>query len=579
MITIVKDKTKKLYNSEHSLFVSFPFSYELVAIVKSSPIRLFDPTSKFWELPVNQLNMLTCAFAQSGYTYEYIDKVSEENNELQSIQTEYRSLDLPEDVEFKTEPHEYQKYAVAYGLQHDSFLLGDKMGLGKTKEMLDLAVYRKKRGDIKRCLVICGVNTLKYNWLSEIKKHTDEDGWILGTRYDKHGKPVVKGTKEKLEDLDNLPNCTFIITNVETLRISEGTGRSRDFTFVNKVNELVKQGEIGMILLDEAHKCRNVQSQQGKALLKLNAPYKIPMSGTFFYNSPLDLYVPLAWIDEENHSYWQYKNYYCILGGFNNAEILGTKNLDKLKTTLDRCMLRRTTEEVLDLPPKNRITELVEMSDNQTKIYNAVIQMLREDVDKIKASNNPLAQFIRLRQATGYTGILSSTIEESAKLDRMEELVEEITMDGSKVVIFSQWEQITSEAKKRLEKYNPLYITGKTSDFDRDVAREMFQTDDIHKVIIGTSGAMGTGITLTRASTAIFLDSPWTMSEKEQNEDRIYRIGTTQSVNIITLVCKDTIDEKIEEIVYGKGKMGDYLLDGKLRKDKVDEFVKSILWG
>lgn len=579
MITIVKDKTKKLYNSENSLFVSFPFSYEIISIIKSSPIRLFDPTTKVWELPVSQLNMLSDAFTQNGYTYEYIDKLTEENNILQSTQTKYRSLDLPEDIEFKTEPHEYQKYAVAYGLKHNSFLLGDKMGLGKTKEMLDLAVYRKKRGDIKRCLVICGVNTLKYNWLSEIKKHTNENGWILGTRYNKNCKPVVKGTKEKLEDLDKLPDCTFIITNVETLRISESAGRTRKFIFVDKINELVKQGEIGMILLDEAHKCRNVQSQQGKALLRLNAPYKIPMSGTFFYNSPLDLYVPLSWIGEENHSYWQYKNYYCIMGGFNNSEILGTKNLDKLKITLDRCMLRRTTEEVLDLPPKNRITELIEMSDNQTKIYNAVIQMLREDVDKIKTSNNPLAQFIRLRQATGYTGILSSTIEESAKLDRMEELVEEITMEGGKVVIFSQWEQITVEAKKRLEKYNPLYITGKTSDYDRDIAREMFQTDDIHKVIIGTSGAMGTGITLTRASTAIFLDSPWTMSEKEQNEDRIYRIGTTQSVNIITLVCKDTIDEKIEDIVYGKGEMGDYLLDGKLKKDKVDEFVESILWG
>ena len=579
MVTIVKDRTKKLYNSEKSLFVTFPFDYDIVMIIKNSPIRLFDPVTKAWELPENQLNRLTNVLTQSGYAYEYIDKSTEQVRKQVTEQVEYEPLDLPDDVEFKTTPHEYQKYAVEYGLKHDSFLLGDKMGLGKTKEMLDLAVYRKKRGDIKRCLVICGVNTLKYNWLAEIKKHTNENGWILGTRYDKKGKPIVKGTKEKMEDLDNLPDCTFIITNVETLRISEKVGRSRDFTFVNKINELVKRGEIGMVLVDEAHKCRNIQSQQGKALLKLNAPYKVPMSGTFFYNSPLDLYVPLSWIGEENHSYWQYRNYYCILGGFNNAEVLGTKNLDKLKETLNRCMLRRTTEEVLDLPPKNRITELVEMTDNQTKVYNAVIQMLREDVDKIKASNNPLAQFIRLRQATGYTGILSSTVEESAKLDRMEELVEEITMDGGKVVIFSQWEQITAEAKKRLEKYNPLYITGKTSDYDRDVAREMFQTDDIHKVIIGTSGAMGTGITLTRASTAIFLDSPWTMSEKEQNEDRIYRIGTTQSVNIITLVCKDTIDEKIEDIVYGKGEMGDYLLDGKLKKDKVDEFVKSILWG
>lgn len=574
MIKIAIRPSDKVYSSTNSVFVSFPFSYEILSVVKNRKVRLYNPETKEWEIPETDFDSLTSSFDNLGYTYT----IENQNTSITEQKPQYTPYELPDDIEFKTNPYEYQKYAVAYGLNHNSFLLGDKMGLGKTKEVLDIAVYRKKRGDIKRCLVICGVNTLKHNWLAEIQTHTNEKGWILGTRYNKNSKPVVKGSKEKMEDLEHLPDCTFIITNVETLRLNEKNERTRDFIFVDKINELVNRGEIGMIVVDEAHKCRNVQSQQGKALLKLNAPYKIPMSGTFFYNSPLDLFVPLSWIGKETHSFWQYKNYYCILGGFNNSEVIGTKNLETLKNTLSQCMLRRTTEEVLDLPAKNRITELVEMTENQTKVYNAVIQMLREDVDKIKTSNNPLAQFIRLRQATGYTGILSSTVEESAKLDRMEELVEEIIQNNEKVVIFSQWEQITAEAKNRLQKYNPLYITGKTNDYDRNVAREMFQTDDIHKVIIGTSGAMGTGITLTRAKTAIFLDSPWTMSEKEQNEDRIYRIGTTQSVNIITLVCKDTIDEKIEDIVYGKGEMGDYLLDGKLKKDKVDDFVKSILW-
>ena len=576
MVKIVKAKSEKLYTNDFSLFVSFPFSYEVLNIVKNRRIRMYNPDTKVWEIPEIDFNMLTSALTEAGYNYVFTDKSAETEKEQPKV---YEPLHLPEDVEFKTEPYEYQKYAVAYGLNHDNFLLGDTMGLGKTKEMLDLAVYRKKKGLIKRCLIICGVNTLKYNWLSEIKKHTNEEGWILGTRYDKKGKPVVKGSKEKMEDLDNLPDCTFIITNVETLRANEKVGRSREFTFVNRINELVEQGEISMILVDEAHKCRNVQSQQGKALLKLKAPYKVPMSGTFFYNSPLDLYVPLSWIGEEQHSYWQFKNYYCILGGFNDTEVVGTKNLDKLRAILDRCMLRRTKEEVLDLPPKNRITEYVEMSDAQTKVYNAVLSMLREDVDKIKASNNPLAQLIRLRQATGYTGILSSTVEESAKLDRMEELVEELVLNNEKVVVFSQWEQITAEAKKRLAKYNPLYITGAVSDYDREIMKNKFQDDDVHNVMIGTIGAMGTGLTLTRASTVIFLDSPWTMSDKEQAEDRLHRIGAVKTVNIITLVSKDTIDEKIEEIVYNKGEMGDYIIDGKIRKEKVEAIIDSVLWG
>ena len=578
MVNIIRCKAKKIYNSENALFVSFPFSYEVLAIVKSRPVRMYDPDKRIWELPDTDLDGLTEALKENGYAYQYLDQVENQTEEEEKPK-ELEHYELPSDIEFKTKPYSYQEYGIAYGLNHDSFLLGDTMGLGKTHQSLNIATYRKKKGLIKRCLIICGVNTLKYNWLSEIHTHTDEDGWILGTRHDKSGKPVVKGTREKMEDLDNLPDCTFIITNVETLRISEPMGRKRKYTFVEKINELVRDGEIGMIILDEAQKCRNVQSQQGKALLELKAPYKLPMSGTFFYNSPLDLYVPLAWIGEEEHSYWQFRNYYCILGGFGGGEVLGTKNLAHLKAKLDKCMLRRTKEEVLDLPPKNRITEYVEMSDDQWKVYNAVIQMLREDADKIKASNNPLAMLIRLRQATGYTGILSSTVEESAKLDRMEELVEEEVLNGGKVVIFSQWEQITEEAKKRLAQYNPLYITGAVSDYDREQAKTMFQEDDVHKVIIGTTGAMGTGITLTRARTSIFLDSPWTMADKIQAEDRIYRIGTTGSVNIITLVTKDTIDEKIEEIVYRKGEMGDYILDGKVSREEINNLVDDILRG
>ena len=95
-------------------------------------------------------------------------------------------------------------------------------------------------------------------------------------------------------------------------------------------------------------------------------------------------------------------------------------------------------------------------------------------------------------------------------------------------------------------------------------------TDSSCKVIIGTIGAMGTGLTLTAASTVIFLDSPWNRANKEQAEDRAHRIGTTSNVNIITLVCKDTIDERIEELINKKGAMADALVDGKVDFDRAE---------
>ena len=102
---------------------------------------------------------------------------------------------------------------------------------------------------------------------------------------------------------------------------------------------------------------------------------------------------------------------------------------------------------------------------------------VKSNIDQIKTATNPLAELIRMRQATGYTGILSSTIQESAKLDRMEELVEEAVSNNKKVVIFSNWTQMTDVVYDRLKnKYNVAQITGETKDNERQDIVEAFQT-------------------------------------------------------------------------------------------------------
>ena len=229
-------------------------------------------------------------------------------------------------------------------------------------------------------------------------------------------------------------------------------------------------------------------------------------------------------------------------------------------------VLRRLKKDVLDLPDKLHSTEYVEMTKAQAKIYNEVSEEIRANIDKIVVSPNPLAQLIRLRQATASTDILSSAVNESAKLDRLEELVEELAENNEKCIIFSNWTEMTNRAYDRLQKFNPAIITGETK--DRVAEQDKFMYEAGCKCIIGTIGAMGTGLTLTAGTTVIFLDSPWNRANKEQAEDRAHRIGTKSTVNIITLVCKDTIDERIEELVYQKGAMADMLVDGKTIQNK-----------
>lgn len=215
------------------------------------------------------------------------------------------------------------------------------------------------------------------------------------------------------------------------------------------------------------------------------------------------------------------------------------------------------------------------MTSKQEKIYKECYLEVQNNIDLVKNAINPIVEMIRLRQATGYTGILSSTIQESAKLDRLEEIIEELVQNNKKAIIFSNWTSMVLPTYSRLSKYNPAIITGDIK--DRVAEEKKFMENDTCKIIIGTTGAMGTGLTLTAANTVIFLDEPWNRAIKEQAEDRAHRIGTIENVNIITLICKNTIDERIHDLVEQKGQMADLLIDGKLTKQNKEQLVNFLL--
>lgn len=549
----IKIKPAEKVNGDLSAFIEFPYDTELVNIMRGQTSRYWHAKEKIWEVPANKLPEIIAQAGNRKITVETDTKLFAP-----------KVVDVPVNFNFKTKPFGHQIEGFEYGLKHDRFLLGDEQGLGKTKQVIDIAVAKRSTRGYKHCLIICGVNGLKWNWQSEISVHSNEESHILGTKKNSKGKAVIGSNKDKLADLMNLPSSYFLITNVESLR---------DEAILKKLKELTSNGEIEMVAIDEIHKCKNPASQQGKAILQILPETRIAMTGTPLMNTPLDLFVVLKWLGFEKHSFFAFKKHYCVMGGYGGYEVIGYRNLGELQSNLDQLMLRRLKKDALDLPEKIRSIEYVEMNSKQMKVYNEVKEEIKEAIDKIKISPNPLAQLIRLRQATGFTGILSSQVKESAKLDRLEELVQELADNGEKAIVFSNWTDMTGPTMQRLARFNPAIITGETK--DREAQKERFMTDPNCKVIIGTIGALGTGLTLTAANTVFFLDSPWNRANKEQAEDRAHRIGTTSAVNIVTLVCKDTIDERIEELIYKKGAMADALVDGvvDLSKQEVIDFL------
>lgn len=551
-------------NGDYALFITFNFKREIVDTIKMlCPTRYYNKDKKEWEVPYDRLDVITKHLGE----IDKIHFIEEEKPEVKE------HVDLPSEFEYKTKPYEYQKVGIDYGLNSDKWLLGDEQGLGKTKQVIDIAVARKMLYGYKHCLIVCGVNSLKWNWVNEIHTHSNEEAFILGQRIKKN-KIVVGGNKEKLEDVLRLHGDAlesyFIITNIETMRNAE---------IVANLSELCKSKTISMIAVDEIHKNKNPSSQQSKGLIKLQSECEIAMTGTPLMNTPMDLYFIFKWLGYEKHSFYAFRNHHCLMGGFGGYEIVGYKNLSELQERLNKIMLRRRKEDVLDLPEKTYVEEYVDMTPKQKLIYDEVTASIKMNIDQIAVAPNPLAELIRMRQATGYPGILSSSANESAKLDRMEEIVEDAIENGRKVVVFSNWTQITDIVMHRLslKGYEPLNITGQIPDETRQTFVNAFQNDDHYKVIVGTIGAMGTGLTLHAGTVEIFLDEPWNRANKEQAEDRCHRIGQKQNVTVHTIICKNTIDERIHELVYDKGAMADAIVDNVItgNRREVLEYLLS----
>lgn len=554
MITIQERQTVKVPGIT-SLFVSFDFNRAIVDEIKLLDGCVFNAETKEWEMPITNLA-------------EFLDRVCVHDQINLQLQ-EYKDNETVNYTlqQYPTKPFSYQEEGIQFGLNHDKWLLLDAPGLGKTLQLTYLAQELKERQGLQHCLIICGINTLKTNWKNEIEKHSNLSCRILGQRITKKGNLVVDGIQERLKQLKEPIEEFFVITNVETLR---------DDKIVQAILKN-KHNKFDMIVVDEVHKCKSNQSQQGKNLLKLNkAKYQVGATGTLLLNNPLDAYVPLKWIGAERSNYSTFRYYYCNYGGPFGNMLVGFKNVHVLQDQIKKYSLRRT-KDILDLPPKNIIHEYVDMSDAQSIFYENVKAGIAQSADKVKLNAaNVLSLVTRLRQATACPSILTSESIPSAKIDRAEDLAEQILTSGYKLVIFSTFKQTVYELAQRLKQYKLVIATGDQKDFEIENAKKQFQEDPATRVFIGTWQKCGTGITLTAASYLIFIDTPFTEAEFTQASDRIYRIGTKESVFIYNLVTRSTVDERVLELVTDKGALADYVVDDKITPQGLESLRKYI---
>lgn len=555
MLYIRYDTPIKQVETTQSAFISFKWSQYYVDEIKKLPVRYYIPEKKEWEIPL--------------YLLPKLKDIDPEIIELNKMEPSKR-VEL-KDEDFKTKPYEHQKEGVLYGIEHQSWLLGDQQGLGKTKQMIDLAIWKKKYQGMKHCLIICCVNNLKYNWLKEVSIHSNEKACVLGVK--KPGREP--SMNDRLEHLSQKPDEFFWITNIESLRVKK-EGRFYKSEMVNILNGYIASGELGLIVVDEIHKCKNSTSAQGRGLLKLKGASRVGLSGTLLVNKPLDLYSPLAFIGAIQRSQYLFNEYYSSKDYFGN--INGYKHLDELQQLMDQNMLRRT-KDLLTLPPKLEKIEYIEMSKEERKLYNELVDELRQefesDANLIKHPATALAKITRARQVCCHTGLVSDKIVKSSKFERLRDILEEAKDNGEKVIVFTMFRKLAEMAMEEFKDFNPLHIWGQMNQIELQEQQDAFQNSNDFEVLFGVIQAAGTGLTLNTASIVVFLDLPWDRATMEQAEDRAHRIGTKKSVTIIRLLMKDSYDERLWRRVISKGKMGEALIDMAEIKD-VQPFIDCI---
>ena len=542
MIYITEIKSFKS-PGETSLKIDFEYNLDVISILKQADGALWHKKQKFWELPANQLAFLIDNLIYLDDINLYIMEDAEEK--------EYNLT-----LNYKTTPFDYQYEDILWLLNNPNCLLLNPPGLGKTLETIYLAEELKSQESYEHCLIICGINSLKNNWKKEIQRHSKESCVVIGEKINSKGKVSYSSIKERAEQLYNKIDEFFIILNIESLR---------DNLVIDAIKNSINKFDL--ILFDEVHKCKAPSSNQSKNLLKLTQVGKrhVGMTGTLLMNSPLDAFVPLKFIGKENSTWSNFKSFYCVFDHkFGHDQIVGYKNVDILKDEIDSCSLRRD-KSILNLPPKIIIPEFIDMDSTQQKFYEDITNGILEEVDKVNISTkNLLGMVTRLRQATSAPSVLSSSNIVPTKLERATDLVDEIVSNGEKVVIFSYFKEPLYILAEKLKQYNPLIGTGDFDDKEVSNNIDKFQKEDKYKVFLGTVQKMGTGVTLTAANYEIHIDTAWTYAEFEQTCDRCWRIGSSKPVIIYDLICNETIDERVWELLNKKKNISDYMIDNKV---------------
>ena len=565
MVIIEFGKAEQLTLDKNSLFLRFTGSdfKENLDRIKKYWNRKYLKDTKEWEVPFSCWEEIKQLYADT-----YIKYINEPPK-AKFVTND----DILDGLDFNGfNLYDYQLEGVKFGLNHHNFLLLDEQGLGKTLQLITLARYKKKHRGLKHCLIICGLNSLKFNWQKEVEKFcSDEKAIVLGTRLNTKGKVVNMTIEETKQQIESCPKEFFWVINIEKMRLTDAENKAGT-GIVNYFNREIEKGNLGMVVVDEIHKCKNPQSQQGKGLLAFDTTAdRVGMTGTLLVNNPYDLYAPMTFTGLINYNKWLFEQKFVIKDDWGKP--MGYQNMDELHSILYKSSIRRT-KDLLDLPPKLYKQEWLEFSDEEQKVFDAITGNGNMAIlDKIDPPIDMFAKLTRMRQATTTGSLLSSKCNVSTKFDRLKDILEEAKLNNQKVLVFCQFTEGLKICVDYCREYAPKLIIGGMGSKVQETIDEHENTDGF-SCIFAQEATLGAGFTLVNTEIVVFLTPPWNKATYDQCCDRVHRIGQKNTVQIIDLLIKDTYDELVYLKLHGKGAMSKALIDGEMTPEVAQALKK-----
>jgi SNF2 family DNA or RNA helicase len=445
--------------------------------------------------------------------------------------------------------------------------------------------------------------SLKLNWRNEILKFTNEKCFIFKFKPRKKDNIITYTKDESLFHIINYESlesyfdfnyshkCTNYnrkwegVTEVKKYDKCPNCGRmkvvkSRTYHLINKEDkdgELLNPNNYELIVLDEAHYIKNPTAFRSQIIKKAfkESSKKILMTGTAIKNRPYEFFPLLNLIDSKEwsnaHNFGvRYCNAHQDKFGHWNYD--GYSNLEELYRRISPYFLRRLKKDILKfLPPKTYTTIPIELKSDSLKEYKKI-----EDgvVDEAQEGDDKMTHLARIQKLKQLTSMF--------KAKQSIEFIENIIEGDEKIVVFSQFIS-ASEFIYQHFKDVAVWFTGKHNMIEKQQSVDRFMNDDSCKVFVGTIGAAGVGLTLTSASCLMFLDLPWEPASKIQAEDRIHRASQkSDNIQIIKLICQNTIDVDIDNLITEKEQIISKVLDGEIIENKnefsiFDDLLKIIL--